>query len=169
KIFNDLGVDNNRVLQTIILKVRILEKEKEKYAKKFELPAHLKHFGVNLNKLARLGKLPPIIGRNEEISQMIEILCHKQTSNSVMIIGEPGVGKTALVEGLARKLELEPESVPARLRDYQIVNLQMNTIVAGTMFRGMFEDRIEKIINELKEANNLILFIDEAHTMIGAG
>lgn len=169
KIFNDLGVDNNRVLQTIILKVRVLEKEREKYAKKFELPAHLKYFGVNLNKLARWDKLPPIIGRDEEINQMIEILCHKQTSNSVMIIGEPGVGKTALVEGLARKLELEPESVPARLRDYQIVNLQMNTIVAGTMFRGMFEDRIEKIINELKEANNLILFIDEAHTIIGAG
>ncbi len=169
KIFSDLGVDNNRVLQTVILKVRVLEKEREKFSKKFELPAHLKHFGVNLNKLARWDKLPPIIGRDEEISQAIEILCHRQTSNSVMIIGEPGVGKTALVEGLAIKFELEPESVPARLRDYQIVNLQMNTIVAGTMFRGMFEDRIEKIINELKEAENIILFIDEAHTIIGAG
>jgi ATP-dependent Clp protease ATP-binding subunit ClpA len=169
KILSDLGVDNNRVLQTAILKVRVLEREREKYTKKFELPAHLKHFGVNLNKLARLDKLPLLIGRDGEINQAIEILCHRQTSNSVMIIGEPGVGKTALVEGLARKLELEPESVPARLRDYQIVNLQMNTIVAGTMFRGMFEDRIEKIINELKEAKNLILFIDEAHTIIGAG
>ena len=169
RIFNDLGVDSNRVLQTVILKARVLEEEREKYKKKFELPAHLKYFGVNLNKLARLGKLPPIIGRDQEINQMIEILCHRQTSNSVMIIGEPGVGKTALVEGLARKLEFEPESAPLRLRDYQIVNLQMNTIVAGTMFRGMFEDRIEKIINELKETTNLILFVDEAHTIIGAG
>ena len=169
KAFSSLGVESDRVMQVISQRVRILEKEREKYEKKFELPAHLKYFGVNLNKLARLGKLPPIIGRGEEITQMIEILCHRQTSNSVMIIGEPGVGKTALVEGLARKLELEPESVPVRLRDRQIVNLQMNTIVAGTMFRGMFEDRIEKIINELKEAKNLILFIDEAHTIIGAG
>ncbi|MBW2183828.1 MAG: ATP-dependent Clp protease ATP-binding subunit, partial [Deltaproteobacteria bacterium] len=169
KAFSSLGVESDRVVQVISQRVRILEKEREKYEKKFELPAHLKYFGVNLNKLARLGKLPPIIGRGEEITQMIEVLCHRQTSNSVMIIGEPGVGKTALVEGLARKLELEPESVPVRLRDRQIVNLQMNTIVAGTMFRGMFEDRIEKIINELKEAKNLILFIDEAHTIIGAG
>ena len=169
KAFSSLGVESDRVMQVISQRVRSLEKEREKYEKKFELPAHLKYFGVNLNKLARLGKLPPIIGRGEEITQMIEILCHRQTSNSVMIIGEPGVGKTALVEGLARKLELEPESVPVRLRDRQIVNLQMNTIVAGTMFRGMFEDRIEKIINELKEAKNLILFIDEAHTIIGAG
>lgn len=169
KAFSSLGVESDRVLQVISQRVKILEKEREKYEKKFELPAHLKYFGVNLNKLARLGKLPPIIGRGEEITQMIEILCHRHTSNSVMIIGEPGVGKTALVEGLARKLELEPESVPVRLRDRQIVNLQMNTIVAGTMFRGMFEDRIEKIINELKEAKNLILFIDEAHTIIGAG
>lgn len=169
QVFNDLGVNSNRVLQTVSVKARVLEEEKEKYKKKFELPTHLKYFGVNLNKLARWNKIPPIIGREDEINQMIEILCHRQTSNSVMIIGEPGVGKTALVEGLARKFELEPESLPLRLRDYQIVNLQMNTIVAGTMFRGMFEDRIEKIINELKEAKNLILFVDEAHTIIGAG
>lgn len=169
KLFSDMGVESNRVMGTVTQKVRFLEKEREKYKKKFELPPHLKYFGVNLNKLARWGKLPPIIGRDKEINQMIEILCHRQTSNSVMIIGEPGVGKTALVEGLTRKLELEPESVPMRLRNRQIVNLQMNTIVAGTMFRGMFEDRIEKIINELKESKNLILFIDEAHTIIGAG
>jgi ATP-dependent Clp protease ATP-binding subunit ClpA len=169
ELFSELGVDSNRVLQTVTQKVKFLEREREQYKKKFELPPHLKYFGVNLNKLARWGKLPPIIGRDEEINQMIEILCHRQTSNSVMIIGEPGVGKTALVEGLATRLELEHESVPVRLRDRQIVNLQMNTIVAGTMFRGMFEDRIEKVINELKESKNLILFIDEAHTIIGAG
>ena len=146
QVFSDLGVDSNRVLQTVSVKARVLEEEKEKYKKKFELPTHLKYFGVNLNKLARWNKIPPIIGRDDEINQMVEILCHRQTSNSVMIIGEPGVGKTALVEGLARKFELEPEILPPRLRDYQIVNLQMNTIVAGTMFRGMFEDRIEKLL-----------------------
>jgi ATP-dependent Clp protease ATP-binding subunit ClpA len=86
-----------------------------------------------------------------------------------MIIGEPGVGKTAVVEGLAQKLEFGSDSIPPRLRNYQIVNLQMNTIVAGTMFRGMFEDRLEKIISELKESKSIILFVDEAHTIIGAG
>ncbi|MEK7842271.1 MAG: ATP-dependent Clp protease ATP-binding subunit, partial [Deltaproteobacteria bacterium] len=80
-----------------------------------------------------------------------------------------GVGKTAVVEGLARKIELEPHKVPKRLRDKQIINLQMNSVVAGTIFRGMFEDRIEKIIKELKDKKNIILFIDEAHTLIGAG
>ena len=100
---------------------------------------------------------------------MLEILCHRERSNSVMLIGEPGVGKTAIVEGLARRIEFEPDSVPVRLRDCQIVNLQMNTMVAGTMLRGMFEDRIQNVIREIKERPNLILFIDEAHTMVGAG
>jgi ATP-dependent Clp protease ATP-binding subunit ClpA len=86
-----------------------------------------------------------------------------------MLIGEPGVGKTAIVEGLARRIEFEPESVPVRLRDCQVINLQMNTMVAGTMLRGMFEDRIQNVIREIKERPNLILFVDEAHTMVGAG
>jgi ATP-dependent Clp protease ATP-binding subunit ClpC len=87
----------------------------------------------------------------------------------VLLLGEPGVGKTAIAEGLARRIEFEPERVPVRLRDCQIVNLQMNTMVAGTMLRGMFEDRIQNVIREIKERPNLILFIDEVHTMIGAG
>jgi ATP-dependent Clp protease ATP-binding subunit ClpC len=86
-----------------------------------------------------------------------------------MLIGEPGVGKTAIVEGLAHRLEFEPETVPPRLRDCQVISLQMNTIVAGTMLRGMFEDRMQNVIREIKERSNLILFVDEAHTMIGAG
>jgi ATP-dependent Clp protease ATP-binding subunit ClpA len=86
-----------------------------------------------------------------------------------MLVGEPGVGKTAIVEGLARRIEFDPETIPVRLRDCQIVNLQMNTMVAGTMLRGMFEDRIQNVIRELKERPNLILFVDEAHTMVGAG
>jgi ATP-dependent Clp protease ATP-binding subunit ClpA len=86
-----------------------------------------------------------------------------------MLIGEPGVGKTAIVEGLARRIELEPELVPARLRDCHIVNLQMNAVVAGTMLRGMFEERVHAVIKEIKEHPNLILFVDEAHTLVGAG
>jgi ATP-dependent Clp protease ATP-binding subunit ClpA len=85
-----------------------------------------------------------------------------------MLIGEPGVGKTAIVEGLARRIEFEPDTVPVRLRDCQVINLQMNTMVAGTMLRGMFEDRIQNVIREIKERPNLILFVDEAHTMVGA-
>ncbi len=100
---------------------------------------------------------------------MIEILCHRERANSPMLVGEPGVGKTAVVEGLARLIELEPEKVPARLRDSHVVQLQMGGIVAGTMLRGMFEERIKGIIDEVKERDNLILFIDEAHTIIGAG
>src|SRR5206468_11343479 len=127
------------------------------------------HFATNINLLARQDKVPPVYGRDHEIQQVLEILCHRERSNSVMLIGEPGVGKTAIVEGLARRIEFEPDSVPVRLRDCQVVNLQMNTMVAGTMLRGMFEDRIQNVIREIKERPSLILFIDEVHTMIGAG
>src|SRR5262249_5938414 len=123
----------------------------------------------SLNKLARQDNLPPVIGRNDEIRQIVEILCHRERANSPMLVGEAGVGKPAVVEGLARKIELEPDSVPQRLRNSHIVQLQMSGIVAGTMLRGMFEERIKGIIDEVKERENLILFIDEAHTIIGAG
>ncbi len=169
KIFRSFGLDPDYVMRRIAVRVRNKEEMAEELKKKYELPPNLKHFAVNLNKLARFDKLPPIIGRDSEIDQVMEILCHVDRSNSVMIVGEPGVGKTAVVEGLARKIELEPRKVPKRLRNKQIVNLQMNSIVAGTIFRGMFEDRIEKIIKELKERKNIIFFVDEAHTLIGAG
>ena len=103
------------------------------------------------------------------MDRVLEILCHRERANSVLLLGEPGVGKTAIAEGLARRIEFAPDTVPVRLRDCQIVNLQMNTMVAGTMLRGMFEDRIQNVIREIKERPNLILFIDEVHTMIGAG
>lgn len=169
KVFRSFGLDPDYVMRRITVKVRSKEEMEEELKKKYELPPNLKHFAVNLNKLARFDKLPVIIGRDAEIDQVMEILCHMERSNSVMIIGEPGVGKTAVVEGLARRIELEPKRVPKRLRDKQIVNLQMNSVVAGTIFRGMFEDRIEKIIKEIKERKNIIFFIDEAHTLIGAG
>lgn len=169
KVFRSFGLDPDYVMRRVAAKLRNKEEFEEKLKKKYELPPNLKHFGTNLNKLARYDKLPPIIGRDDEIDQAMEILCHVERSNSVMIIGEPGVGKTAVVEGLARRIELEPKRVPKRLRDKQIINLQMNSVVAGTIFRGMFEDRVEKIIKELKEKGKYILFIDEAHTLIGAG
>lgn len=149
--------------------LRELELRDERLKKRFELPPTLKHFAANLNMLARQDKLPPVFGRNSEIEQVVEVLCHRERCNSVMLLGEPGVGKTAIVEGLARRIEYEPHTVPARLRDCQVVSLQMNALVAGTMLRGMFEDRIQNVIREIKEQPHLILFVDEAHTMIGAG
>ncbi|HEU5360690.1 MAG TPA: Clp protease N-terminal domain-containing protein, partial [Candidatus Deferrimicrobiaceae bacterium] len=169
RILKSYGVDPSVALSRFSAQLRTREEKVEEFRKRYELPANLRTFGVNLNLLAREGKIPPIVGRDREIDRTIEYLCHKDRSNSVMIIGDPGVGKTALVEGLAMRLEYEPHRVPERLRSHQIVNLQMNTVVAGTVFRGMFEDRIEKVISEVKERKNLILFIDEAHTLIGAG
>jgi ATP-dependent Clp protease ATP-binding subunit ClpA len=141
----------------------------ERLKHQYDLPPVLRNFGTSLSLMARLDQLPPLFGREQEIQQVVEILCHVERSNSVMLIGEPGVGKTAIAEGLARRIEFEPDSIPERLRDCRIVSLQMNALVAGTMLRGMFEERLQHIIRELKEHTNLILFVDEAHTMIGAG
>jgi ATP-dependent Clp protease ATP-binding subunit ClpA len=163
------GVEPEVLTSRLNTRMRDMELREERLKKRFELPPFLKHFATNLNLLARQDKLPPVFGRDHEIQQVLEILCHRERANSVMLIGEPGVGKTAIVEGLARRIEYEPETVPVRLRDCQVVNLQMNTMVAGTMLRGMFEDRIQNVIRELKERPNLILFVDEAHTMVGAG
>ena len=163
------GVEPEVLVSRIASRMRDNELREERLRKRFELPPFLKHFATNLNLLARQDKVAPVYGRDKEIQQVLEILCHRERSNSVMLIGEPGVGKTAIVEGLARRIEFEPESVPVRLRDCQVINLQMNTMVAGTMLRGMFEDRIQNVIREIKERPNLILFVDEAHTMVGAG
>ena len=168
-VLKNLGADPEAVIENVRSRVHTRENQEEQYKKKFELPPYLKHFGVSMNKLARADKIPPTIGRELEIQQMVEILCHRERANSPMLVGEPGVGKTAVVEGLARLIELEPEKVPARLRGSHIVQLQMGGLVAGTMLRGMFEERIKGIIDEVKERDNMILFIDEAHTIIGAG
>jgi ATP-dependent Clp protease ATP-binding subunit ClpC len=164
-----LGADTEALTENVRARVHLREQDEEQYRKKFELPPYLKHFGTSMNRLARMDKLPPTIGREREIQQMVEILCHRERANSPMLVGEPGVGKTAVVEGLARLIELEPEKVPARLRNAHVVQLQMGGLVAGTMLRGMFEERIKGIIDEVKERPELILFIDEAHTIIGAG
>jgi ATP-dependent Clp protease ATP-binding subunit ClpC len=163
------GVEPEMVVSRLATRMRDHEQQEERLKKRFELPPFLKHFATNLNQLARQDRIPPVFGRDAETQQVLEVLCHRERANSVLLIGEPGVGKTAIVEGLARRLEFEPDTIPLRLRDCQIVNLQMNSMVAGTMLRGMFEDRIQNVIREIKERPNLILFIDEVHTMIGAG
>lgn len=169
EVLRTMGANPDQVADNVQAQVTKREREEEQYRKKFELPPYLKHFGVSLNRLARADKIPPTIGREKEIQQMVEILCHRERANSPMLVGEPGVGKTAVVEGLARLIELEPDKVPARLRGSHVVQLQMGGLVAGTMLRGMFEERIKGIIDEVKERDNLILFIDEAHTIMGAG
>jgi ATP-dependent Clp protease ATP-binding subunit ClpA len=169
ELMRRLGADPDVVLQKIITRVRSREEREERFRRRYELPPYLKHFGVSFNKLAREDKLPPLIGRERELRQVMEILCHRERANSVMLVGDPGVGKTAIVEGLAQLIEFHPERVPPRLRNAHIVGLQMSGVVAGTMLRGMFEERLHGIINEVKERENIILFIDEAHTIIGAG
>jgi ATP-dependent Clp protease ATP-binding subunit ClpA len=163
------GVDPGALTVRLHERLRDLELRDEWLKKRFELPPVLRHYATNLNLLARQDKVPPVFGRDGEIRQVLEILCHRERANSVMLVGEPGVGKTAIVEGLARAFEFEPETIPIRLRDCQIASLHLNSVVAGTHLRGMFEDRIESIIRELKDHPNLIVFVDEAHTMIGAG
>ena len=168
-VMRSLGAAPDAVVEHVRANVDEREQKEEQYRKKFELPPYLKHFGVSLNRMARADKIAPTIGREKEIQQIIEILCHRERANSPMLVGEPGVGKTAVIEGLARMIELEPQKVPARLRNSHVVQLQMGGIVAGTMLRGMFEERIKGIIDEVKDRDNMILFIDEAHTIIGAG
>src|SRR6266536_873262 len=168
-ILRAMGANPEAVIEHVRTNVNEHEQKEEQYRRKFDLPPYLKHFGISLNRMARADKIAPTIGREKEIQQIIEILCHRERANSPMLVGEPGVGKTAVIEGLARMIELEPQKVPARLRNSHVVQLQMGGIVAGTMLRGMFEERIKGIIDEVKERDNLILFIDEAHTIIGAG
>ena len=163
------GVEPAMLVARVVARLRDDEQQEEQLRKQFELPPFLRQVATNLNLLARQDRVPPVYGRDAEIQQVCEVLCHRERSNSVMLIGEPGVGKTAVVEGLARRIEFEPERVPIRLRHCQIVNLQMNTLVSGTMLRGMFEERILNVIREVIEHPNLLLFIDEAHTMVGAG
>ncbi len=163
------GIEPEVLVTRVATRMRDAELREERLRKRFELPPFLKHFATNLNLLARQDRLAPVYGRDKEIQQVLEILCHRERSNSVMLIGEPGVGKTAIVEGLARRLEFEPDTVPVRLRDCQVVNLQMNTMVAGTMLRGRCEDRSQNGIREIEERPGLVLCVDEAHTMVGAG
>jgi ATP-dependent Clp protease ATP-binding subunit ClpC len=139
--------------------------EKQGSKGKSKTPA-LDSFGRDLTELAREGQLDPVIGRKNEIERVIQILCRRQKNNPVLL-GEAGVGKTAIVEGLAQMVV--GSTVPEILHDRRIVVLDLAMMVAGTKYRGQFEERIKAVMNEVRRAKNVILFIDELHTLVGAG
>jgi ATP-dependent Clp protease ATP-binding subunit ClpC len=126
----------------------------------------LKAFGRDLTDMARKGELDPVIGRKNEIERVIQILC-RRTKNNPVLIGEAGVGKTAIAEGLAQ--EIAAGNVPELLREKKVITLDLALMVAGTKYRGQFEERIKAVMEEIRKAKNVILFIDELHTIVGAG
>src|SRR3989440_1559279 len=126
----------------------------------------LKAFGRDLTEIARKGEMDPVIGRKNEIERVIQILC-RRTKNNPVLLGEAGVGKTAIVEGLAQ--EIARGNVPELLRDERVITLDLALMVAGTKYRGQFEERIKAVMDEIRRAKNIILFIDELHTIVGAG
>ena len=128
--------------------------------------ATLDEFGTNLTKLASESKLDPVVGRHSEIDRVVQIL-GRRTKNNPVLIGEPGVGKTAIAEGLAQRIQLG--NIPDILEDKRVLTLDIGLLVAGTKYRGEFEERLKKIMEEIKSAGNVILVIDEVHTLIGAG
>ncbi|MDO4842090.1 MAG: Clp protease N-terminal domain-containing protein, partial [Phoenicibacter congonensis] len=168
KIFKKLGVDTDDVRQTtleIIGKSPVLaggprsrRKDKER--------SILEEFGTDLTKKAKKGQLDPVIGRAAEIERVSQILCRRQKNNP-LILGEPGVGKTAIVEGLAQLIVAK--MVPDILQNKTVIALDISSLVAGSKYRGEFEDRLKKVIDEVRHKKNILLFIDEIHTIIGAG
>ncbi|WP_148625934.1 ATP-dependent Clp protease ATP-binding subunit [Aliarcobacter cryaerophilus] len=126
----------------------------------------LNKYGIDLNKKAIDGELDPVIGRDEQINRMMQILIRK-TKNNPILIGEPGTGKTAIAEGLAQRIV--NKDVPTSLLNKRVITLDMSSMIAGAKYRGEFEDRLKSVIDEVKQAGNIILFIDEIHTIIGAG
>lgn len=126
----------------------------------------LSKYGIDLNKKAIDGELDPVIGRDEQITRMMQILIRK-TKNNPILLGEPGTGKTAIAEGLAQRIV--NKDVPTSLLNKRVVSLDMSALIAGAKYRGEFEDRLKSVIDEVKKAGNIILFIDEIHTIIGAG
>jgi len=126
----------------------------------------LKAFGRDLTEIARKGEMDPVIGRKNEIERVIQILC-RRTKNNPVLLGEAGVGKTAIVEGLAQ--EIAAGNVPELLRDRRLITLDLALMVAGTKYRGQFEERIKAVMDEIRRSKNIILFIDELHTIVGAG
>jgi ATP-dependent Clp protease ATP-binding subunit ClpB len=128
--------------------------------------AALEQYGRDLTELARRGKLDPVIGRDEEIRRVIQILS-RRTKNNPVLIGEPGVGKTAIVEGLARRIVRE--DVPEALKNKRIIALDMGALIAGAKYRGEFEERLKAVLKEIQERDDVVMFLDELHTVVGAG
>lgn len=171
RIMLDLNVNPQKLYNEIVKVINDYETgdENSKQSSKsgsFNSTPTLNQFGVDLTKQASEGKLDPVIGRKNEIDRIIQILS-RRTKNNPCLIGEPGVGKTAVVEGLAEKI-VEGE-VPENLKDKRVVTLDISGMVAGAKYRGDFEERIKKALKEVKKAGDVILFIDEIHTIVGAG
>jgi len=141
------------------------ESPQEGNKKDVKTPA-LRAFGRDLTELAKKGELDPVIGRKNEIERVIQILC-RRTKNNPVLLGEAGVGKTAIVEGLAQ--EIAAGNVPELLRDKRVITLDLALMVAGTKYRGQFEERIKAVMDEIRRSKNVVLFIDELHTIVGAG
>jgi ATP-dependent Clp protease ATP-binding subunit ClpC len=163
-LLREFGVDQEKVykaLQEIRGNARVTDQRAEsKYGS-------LEKYGTDLTALARAGKLDPVIGRDEEIRRIMQIL-NRRTKNNPVVIGEPGVGKTAIAEGLA--LQIASGEVPESLKHRRVVALEMGNLLAGAKFRGEFEERLQAVMNEVRSANGeIILFIDEIHTVVGAG
>jgi ATP-dependent Clp protease ATP-binding subunit ClpC len=166
RVLENLGVDLSKVRTQVI---RMLGETAEVSAGgsqgRTKTPT-LDEFGANLTQMAAEGKLDPVVGRQKEIERVIQIL-GRRTKNNPVLIGEPGVGKTAIAEGLAQRIS--NNDVPDILEEKRVVTLDIGLLVAGTKYRGEFEERLKKIMDEIRQAGNVILVIDEVHTLIGAG
>ena len=164
-VLDNLGITIDRTRGEV---ERVLSQSttKSKSARNVSRTPALDQLGINLTEAARAGKLDPVIGRTKEIERVTQILS-RRTKNNPALIGEPGVGKTAIVEGLAHRIVAG--DVPETLEDKRLIALDIGAVVAGTKYRGEFEDRLRKIIDEIRSAGNCVLFIDEFHTMVGAG
>lgn len=167
RVLENLGADLDKVRKTVIqlLGGQVGAGISPKAKAKSNTPA-LDAFGRDLTSLARDGKLDPVIGREKEIERVIQVLS-RRTKNNPVLIGEPGVGKTAIVEGLAQRIA--EGQVPEILRDRRVAALDLAALVAGSKYRGEFEERLKRVMDEIRNAGNIILFIDEMHTIIGAG
>ncbi|MBA4536987.1 ATP-dependent Clp protease ATP-binding subunit [Bacillus aquiflavi] len=167
RVLNNLGVSLNKARQQVLQLLGSNEAGNHQAgnAASANTPT-LDSLARDLTSIAREGSLDPVIGRSKEIQRVIEVLS-RRTKNNPVLIGEPGVGKTAIAEGLAQ--QIVQNEVPEILRDKRVMTLDMGTVVAGTKYRGEFEDRLKKVMDEIRQAGNIILFIDELHTLIGAG
>src|ERR1700732_3502947 len=164
----DIERTRNEILKELDPNFTPTESEQEpgEPAKKDVKTPALRAFGRDLTDLAKKGELDPVIGRRNEIERVIQVLC-RRTKNNPVLIGEAGVGKTAIAEGLAQ--EIANGNVPELLRDKKVVTLDLALMVAGTKYRGQFEERIKAVMDEIRRSKNVILFIDELHTIVGAG